>query len=188
MKKVLITYAVKDEFYPVELKGCKIKYVHTGIGKARSAMKLTEAICAERPDFVLNMGTAGTLDHAVGDIFVCRSFVDRDYQAVKLPGVEFEIDFARVLAKENIAEDWVSSNGSTGVCNTGDSFVTQAEHIDGDVVEMEAFAQAIVCKEFGIPFIAVKYITDIIGENSLKHWEDKLADARKGLEVWFDGK
>ncbi len=46
---------------------------------------------------------------------------------------------------------------------------------------MEAYAQALVCRAKNTPFIAVKYVTDIIGQNSVKHWEDKLADARKGL-------
>lgn len=32
----------------------------------------------------------------------------------------------------------------------------------------------------------VKYVTDIIGQNSVKHWEDKLADARKGLGEFFE--
>lgn len=188
MKEILITYAVKDEFMPIALEGYKIRYVLTGIGKAKAAMKLTEAICEKRPDFVLNMGTAGTLNHAIGDVFICRRFIDRDFQSVKLPGVEFEIDFNSILSENGIALDWVSSNGQTGVCNTGDSFVTQAEFIEGDVVDMEAFAQAIVCEEFNVPFIAVKYITDIIGQNSVKHWEDKLADARIGLDAWFRNK
>ena len=29
-------------------------------------------------------------------------------------------------------------------------------------------------------------VTDIIGQNSVKHWEDKLADARKGLGAFFE--
>ena len=37
-----------------------------------------------------------------------------------------------------------------------------------------------------VPFIAVKYVTDIIGQNSVKHREDKLADARKGLGEFFE--
>lgn len=188
MKKLIVTYAVKDEFVPITIEGYEIKYVLTGIGKAKAAMKLTEAICKEHPVLVLNMGTAGTLNHAVGDIFICRRFIDRDFHSINLPGVEYEIDFAPMLTKEKILEDWLSSNGQSGTCNTGDSFVTEAESINGDVVDMEAFAQAIVCKEFNVPFIAVKYITDIIGQNSVKHWEDKLTDARKGFTDWFQGK
>lgn len=68
-----------------------------------------------------------------------------------------------------------------GVCNTGDTFLTELSDVKGDVVDMEAYAQAWVCRTKNTPFIAVKYVTDIIGQNSVKHWEDKLADARKGL-------
>jgi len=50
---------------------------------------------------------------------------------------------------------------------------------------MEAFAQAIVCKHFGVRFVAVKYVTGIIGRNSVKHWEDKLGEACEGLGNWF---
>lgn len=46
-----------------------------------------------------------------------------------------------------------------------------------DVVDMEAYAQAGPAQAKGIPFIAIKYVTDVIGQNSIKHWEDKLADA-----------
>ena len=56
----------------------------------------------------------------------------------------------------------------------------------GDVVDMEAFAQAFVCRAKNVPFIAVKYVTDIIGQNSVKHWEDKLADARMGVGQFFE--
>ncbi|MBD8388471.1 nucleosidase [Dysgonomonas sp. BGC7] len=184
MKKVLVTYAVKEEFDPITLNGCEMRYVLTGIGKTMASMKLTEALCKERPDIVLNIGTAGTIQHNIGDIFVCREFIDRDFQAVKLPGIEYQIGFD---ANES-ANNWLSAQDKTGICSTGDSFVTQAKNIDEDVIDMEAFAQAVVCKEFGVSFVAVKYITDIVGQNSVKHWEEKLSDARIGLHEWFSGK
>ena len=73
-----------------------------------------------------------------------------------------------------------------GICNTGDGFLTELTHVSGDVVDMEAYAQAFVCRSKEIPFISVKYVTDIIGQNSVKHWEDKLADARQGLSNYFN--
>lgn len=185
MKKIVATFALKAEFTPFALPGYDIEYIFTGIGKAKAAMMLTKAILQEDPDLVINIGTSGTLNHQVGDIFVCNRFVDRDFLAVQLPGIEYEIGFEEALADTDIVKKWISTNANFGVCNTGDSFVTQAESIHGDVVDMEAFAQAMVCKEFNKPFLAVKYVTDLIGENSVKHWEDKLSDARKGLAHWF---
>lgn len=83
MLKILVTYAIQGEF--VELKWPDIEpyYVRTGIGKVKSAFHLAEAIRQVQPDLVLNIGSAGTVNHQVGDIFVCRKFVDRDMQKMK---------------------------------------------------------------------------------------------------------
>ena len=97
-------------------------------------------------------------------------------------GVEYEIDSSALLAEKGYCMHWTGE----GVCNTGDTFLTELSDVKGDVVDMEAFAQAFVCRAKKVPFIAVKYVTDIIGQNSVKHWEDKLADARKELGEFFE--
>ena len=95
---------------------------------------------------------------------------------------EYEIDSSALLAEKGYCMHWAGE----GICNTGDTFLTELLDVKGDVVDMEAFAQAFVCRAKNVPFIAVKYVTDIIGQNSVKHWEDKLADARKGLGEFFE--
>lgn len=176
MLKILVTYAIQGEF--VELKWPDIEpyYVRTGIGKVKSAFHLAEAIRQVQPDLVLNIGSAGTVNHQVGDIFVCRKFVDRDMQKMKEFGLECEIDSSALLEEKGYCEHWTEE----GICNTGDGFLTELTHVSGDVVDMEAYAQAFVCRSKEIPFISVKYVTDIIGQNSVKHWEDKLADGTTG--------
>jgi adenosylhomocysteine nucleosidase len=42
-----------------------------------------------------------------------------------------------------------------------------------------------VCKEMNVDFVSVKYITDIIGQNSGQIWLDKLRDAREALKEFF---
>lgn len=121
-------------------------------------------------------------NHQVGDIFVCRKFVDRDMQKMKEFGLECEIDSSALLEEKGFCKHWTEN----GICNTGDGFLTELTHVNGDVVDMEAYAQAFVCRSKEIPFISVKYVTDIIGQNSVKHWEDKLADARQGLSNYFN--
>ena len=59
--------------------------------------------------------------------------------------------------------------------------VTDVESLEGDVVDMEAFAQAWVCEKHSVPFVSIKCVTDIIGQNSVKHWEDKLTEAKEHL-------
>ncbi|NDV60777.1 5'-methylthioadenosine/S-adenosylhomocysteine nucleosidase [Bacteroides sp. 519] len=183
MNTIIITYAVNQEFTPITIDGWNIKYVITGVGKAKSAMRLTEAVILFKPDFVLNIGTAGTLAHNVGDTFICNKFIDRDYQSTQLPGLEYEIGETDI--KYKTLTTWLcDKQNKVGTCSTGDTFITEVAAFHEDVIDMEAYAQALVCKEFNIPFIAVKYVTDIVGQNSVKHWEDKLSDARKHLTEW----
>lgn len=186
MKKILITYAVKEEFVCLDSNDhYHIEYLRTGVGKTPSAHLLTKKIMEESPDFVLNIGTAGTLRHKVGDIFIATSFIDRDYEEIKLPGIEFVINGAELPDNPEL-ENWVSTYPNRGVCSTGDTFVTQVSSLSGDFVDMEAYAQAYVCRELNTPFLSVKYITDVIGQNSVEKWENKLSDARAGLLQWFD--
>lgn len=185
-KTILVTYAVKEEFIPVQADGCDIYYLYTGVGKTKSACNLTKSICACKPDFVLNIGTAGTQKHKVGDIFVSTEFIDRDYEVMKLPDLGYEINGIDLLGNELALKQWVEQYPQTGTCSTGDSFITQATYIHGDVIDMEAYAQAFVCREFKIPFLSVKYVTDIIGQNSVEQWQKKLADACSELSAWFE--
>lgn len=187
--KILVTYAVQGEFAELKFPGMRdgdevqVGYLRTGIGKVKSAYYLTDAIGRLQPDLVINMGTVGTVSHRVGDIFVCRRFIDRDMEKVKGLGVDYEIDTSSLLEEKGYCRYWQAQDG---VCNTGDSFLTQLTEVTGDVVDMEAYAQAWVCRAKDVPFVAVKYVTDVIGQNSIKHWEDKLADARRALEAFFE--
>ena len=177
MLKLLVTYAVQGEFVDIKWPDVEVFYVRTGIGKVKAAYHLSEAIHQVKPDLVINLGTAGTVNHQVGDVFVCRHFIDRDMQKLADLGMEFEIDSSELLAAKGFCSHWTE----TGTCNTGDSFLTELTDVQGDVVDMEAYAQAFVCRGKEVPFVAVKYVSDVIGQNSVKHWEDKLTDARTGL-------
>ncbi len=186
MKKILITHAVEQEQVDLYIPDAEIRMVLTGVGKANAAMNLTAAIMEDKPDLVLNVGTAGTLKHQVGDIFMCHQFLDRDLISLKLNGVIAELQTA---VPEWVSPcSWVGQRLVTGdfYVNTGDDFVTAHADIQGDVVDMEGFAEALVCCKMGVPLIAVKYVTDVIGCNSVKLWEDKLCDARKEIKAFFE--
>lgn len=187
--KILVTYVVQGEFTELKFPGMRgddevqVGYLRTGIGKVKSAYYLTEALNRLQPDLVINIGTAGTVSHCVGDIFICRRFVDRDMQKVKGLGVDYRLDVSDLLEKKGYCCHWQARDG---VCNTGDSFLTGLVDVEGDVVDMEAYAQAWVCRAKEVPFVAVKYVTDVIGQDSVRHWEDKLSDACLALETFFE--
>ena len=180
--KILIVYAIPQEKIEVNIPNAEVIYVETGMGKVNAAKKTMRAICEYHPDMVINIGSAGTLNHKVGDVFVCNHFIDRDLRKVTLDGVVSEIEFG------NDAINRIFSGRELvyGTCNTGDSFITQGNDIEGDVIDMESFAEADVCREMGVPFFAVKYVTDVVGQNSSEEWFAKLADARHGLIAFFN--
>ena len=188
MKTIFVTYAVQGEYIPLQSPGTDIVFIQTGIGKTKSAMLLTKNICERKPDLVLNIGTAGAVQHNVGDILVVNRFIDRDFEIANLPGVTFEIDGMELLNNNADLKNWVSKYEKLGTCSTGDTFVTEISDFQADVVDMEAFAQAFVCKEFGVPFLSVKFVSDVIGKNSVAEWESKLEVAREGLGKWFEEK
>ena len=181
---VLLTYAIAAEKIDVHLSNCTVRYCQTGIGKVNALLAVADAMMHEIPDVVLNVGTAGSTHHAVDSILVCSRFYDRDMERVKEFGVDYRHDFFDQVRQLPICGHFADTD-IVHTCNTGDSFVTEfIEH--ADVVDMENFAVAALCQRRGVPLISVKYITDKIGENSVKHWEDKLMDANSGLQTFFN--
>ncbi len=185
--KILFVYAIPEEKIEINIPNAEVIYVETGMGKVNAAMKTMRAICEYHPDMVINYGSAGTLNHNIGDIIVCNRFIDRDLRKVTLNGVVSEIVFGTDAARHVLTEQRLTERAKVlwGTCNTGDSFITSGADIEGDVIDMESYAMADVCREMGIPFIAVKYVTDVVGQNSVESWQEKLADARKGLTDFF---
>lgn len=185
--KILFVYAIPEERIEINIPNAEVIYVETGMGKVNAAMKTMRAICEYHPDMVINYGSAGTLNHNIGDIIVCNRFIDRDLQNVTVNGVVSEIVFGTDAARDVLTEQRLTERAKVlwGTCNTGDSFITSGADIEGDVIDMESYAMADVCREMGIPFVAVKYVTDVVGQNSVESWQEKLADARKGLTDFF---
>jgi adenosylhomocysteine nucleosidase len=184
--KIIITFALESEFINIQIPGCEVINVITGVGKSLSAASLMKAIFEHKPIAVLNVGTAGTLKHQVEDIIVARHFVDRDLMELPLDGILSSIHNNYPLPRAIQGIYLKDIEVQQYIVNTGDKFLSDLSDVVGDAVEMEAFAQAVVCKQMQTPFISVKYITDVIGQNSLKVWEDKLSDARQGLSRFFE--
>ena len=181
MRRTLFTIALPEEkFYIPEYDG--INVIITKVGKACSAYALTKALVEFKPEIVVNIGSAGTVKLNVGDIVVSRHFCDRDLAPLAIEGVKSEINSSCVTPFPSLVAG--VENYSDFIVNTGDDFVTDRTGIKGDVIDMEAFAQAMVCGEERIPFVAVKYVTDKIGENSIKIWSEKLKEAQKALQMY----
>lgn len=177
MQKVLLVHALKDEKVAIKKNGFTFYDCITGVGKVNAAIAVQQAIYKYKPHWVLNVGTCGALHHSVGSIHTCRTFVDRDMEKLVAFGLNCRHDFITETTNHTHLTKW----NFTSVCNSGDAFLTSSDGT-GDVFDMEAFAIAQVCKTFQLPFASIKFVTDIIGQNSVKHWEEKLSEAQEALQ------
>jgi adenosylhomocysteine nucleosidase len=181
--KLLIVMALPQESRGLlEAAGAHILY--TGVGKVNAAASLARRLAELRctgaaPARVVNMGTAGSRHVATHSLVACHRFRQRDMDVSGLgfpPGVtpfddapaelEFEPHFPHLPQL---------------VCSTADSFATHLHEVDGDVVDMEAFALARVCVMEKMPFACLKYVTDGADADSATHWEAALDAAARGF-------
>ncbi|MGB0299499.1 MAG: hypothetical protein ACPGC3_08575, partial [Paracoccaceae bacterium] len=71
---------------------------------------------------------------------------------------------------------------STWTLSTGDNFITSPPELDSDLVDMEAYAIAKVCKKLMMPFKCYKYVTDLADENAANDWQSNVSKGEK--EFW----
>lgn len=181
--KILVLTAIAEELGLLHSAKHEIRIVYTGVGKVSAAVSTFNALKNEQFDLVLNVGTAGSKHLPVGDIATAVDFMDRD--------MELAADFGacwQISTKHLLPPHIFSLFQPHAVCNTGDRFVTEHTHSAGDVFDMEVFAEAVVCLQLQQPFLSVKYVSDRIGENSVKGWTEMLQDARIALETYLEKK
>ena len=132
--------------------------LYTGIGKINAASRLMRAVLVRRPALVLAFGTAGSPRLAPHTLVECTRFVQRDMDARPL-GVPLGVtplDDLPATLEVPARLPWLAA----ATCGSADHFVSGHDTGECDVVEMEAYALAKVCRREGLPFTAVKYVTD----------------------------
>lgn len=66
---------------------------------------------------------------------------------------------------------------SEGICGTGDSFEMAHSATVYNVVDMEAYALALVAQKENIPFLCLKYISDGADGNAADDWSVQVHNA-----------
>ncbi len=188
MVDVLLVTALHTEQIRLPKHFFRASTLVVGVGKVPTTYNLTRVLQAMRPQLVLNVGSGGTVRFKPGDVLVCRDFVDRNLLGLDIEGVSAHIE-STVDDMFALPPNIISGEINTElcpICATGDSFVTTEAEACGDVVDMEAFAMAYVCRQAGVDFLSVKCVTDVVGQNSVGLWEERIADARHTLETYFE--
>jgi adenosylhomocysteine nucleosidase len=182
-QNVLIVMALPQESRGLlEQAGAAVLY--TGVGKVNAAATLARRLAELRVTgdprpLVVNMGTAGSRTLAAHTLVACHRFSQRDMDVSGLgfaPGVT-PFDDTPALIEFPPALPALPQKH----CSTADSFATHLHDVDGDVVDMEAFALARVCLLEQANFACVKYVTDGANSDSAAHWEAALEAASRAF-------
>ena len=172
--------AARRKFWVGHLHGHEVVAVVSGIGKVAAATTATVLIERFGVRRIVFTGVAGGLAPGVnvGDVVVAGSFVQHDLDAspifpryeVPLYGLSrFPTDAhlsAQLMAAARTALPGVPlhrglvASGDRFVSTTAESRALQLALPDALAVEMEGAAFAQVCHDYGIPFAAVRTISD----------------------------
>ena len=163
--KILILVAIGDELKRTDLPNLQIEYI--GVGKVKAAFNTLKAIQKYSPDIVINFGTAGSLVPNIKGLVEVSKFLQRDMDASPLG---FEIGQTPF---ENDIEITFGRQGVT--CGSGDKFVTSTPRLQTDIVDMEAFAIAKVCKLESIDFRCFKFISDNADNEAKNDWVENVS-------------
>jgi adenosylhomocysteine nucleosidase len=149
-------------------------FYYTGVGKINATYNLTKIIDKYKPKEIINFGTAGATDKELNGIIECTKFYQRDMDVTGLMNLKIgQTPF------DNINEIISSEIGYS--CGSGDSFVTGQVPIKVDVVDMEAYALAKVCKLENINFRCFKFISDNADESASSDW---IKNCEKGAKLF----
>ena len=152
-----------------------LDYFHyVGVGKINATYNLLKLINKFKPSQIINFGTAGAIKKGLSGVIECTKFYQRDMDATGLLDLKLgETPF------DNIKEIINSNDGFS--CGSGDSFVKNKVEMDIDLVDMEAYALAKVCKLENIKFRCFKYISDNADENAPNEW---MENCKKGAKLF----
>lgn len=160
------------------LWGVRVCLARCGVGKVHAALCAQGMILRFGADKVLNIGVAGALRDSlrIGDIVIADSAVQHDIDTTPVgdpPGMISGPDIVQLPCDQGMIEtikkaaDDADLRWETGAVATGDQFIVGTEKKDGlasafhaAVCDMEGGAIAQCCYEMGVPFAAVRAVSD----------------------------
>ncbi len=179
--------------------GHEICLLKSGIGKVNATLGATLLLELFKPDYVINIGSAGGLKSgmAVGDLVIASEVTHHDadltafgYAPGQLPEMPptFTSDSLLIDKVTTALEETHFPHGhAVGLIGSGDSFVhdpqlvaqIQQKFPQMIAVEMEAAAIAQTCYIFNTPFVIIRALSDIAGAKSPMSFEEFLPLAAK---------
>ncbi|MEK5077426.1 5'-methylthioadenosine/S-adenosylhomocysteine nucleosidase [Solibacillus sp. FSL W7-1436] len=179
-------------------EGKEVVLLKSGIGKVNAAMSTTILLEKFNPKVVINTGSAGGFDAAlkVGDIVISDEVRHHDvdvtafgYEIGQMAGMPaaYKSDEQLMEVAKQAVKEVGEHNYSVGLICSGDVFMSNPARVEAvrkdfpsmKAVEMEAAAVAQVCHQFETPFVVIRALSDIAGQESSMSFDEFLPVAAK---------
>lgn len=154
-----------------EQQGIEVHY--SGIGKVNAAFKAFDVIQKTGCQTILNLGTAGSSRFDTHELVAVNCFVQRDMDvsALGFPVGTTPLDLEHA-AEIDLKTDFTQLR--QGICGTGDNFETGVTKVHCDMVDMEGYALAKVCRKLNVELLSVKFISDGADDSAHLDWQGSL--------------
>jgi len=162
---------------PVEHGGLKelndIPIFQVGIGKINAASNLTEILWNEEPDVVINFGSCGNLkNHKVGKVIeVGTVYNNIDVRPYAQYGCTPENNVCEIKLSDSriklFTTDQIYDKTRKDYAEKYLDMIKEC-----DIVDMEGYALAYVCKQRNIPFYSYKWVSD---DGNVDSWKENAS-------------
>lgn len=187
-------YEIYDlKFYEGNINNVTCVLVECGVGKVNAARTTQVLIDKMNVDYVFNIGVAGGISKEINvlDIVIGEKLVQHDFDITAfdhekgyIPNVGVYIESDSYLV--NLAKSSEVKNIKVGNIASGDIFCT-LESMSNKInfkfnalaVEMEGASVAQVCHLCKVPFLVIRSISDIPGNNNVVSYEEFLIESSK---------
>ncbi len=159
---IAIIVALQEEF-PVKINPFPEYTFYTGIGKVNAASKMAQIIITHQPDVVINFGSCGTLkNHEIGQVLKVGKVIN-DYETYGLGDEVREIEIdpysdIKLFTTDHFYKPF--ENYSTWYNRNINKC---------DVVDMEGYSIAKVCKDENVFVSLYKWVSD---DGESHKWEE----------------
>jgi adenosylhomocysteine nucleosidase len=160
--------ALEEEFYNKDAN-----IIYTGVGKINATMATQYLLDHFQVDKLINVGTAGGKDDLAHKVYQIIGFKQRHVWTDDATRKEVNVCEPCNVLLNDCADIAYGIQWHFGYIYTGDTFVENINDSSYDIVDMESFAIAYVCRENMVydKFYCFKYISDS-GEHA--DWEQSL--------------
>jgi futalosine hydrolase len=198
-RRILIMTSVEAERDAI-LRGIgtdsRIDVMLTGVGPISAGIQTTKALAEDKYDLVINMGIAGGFvgKAEVGSLVVANEIVSADLGAESPEGFITldELGFGastRVKTDEDLVEVLLEAIKGAGVSVCAGNILTlstvtgttettsklQLRELGALAEAMEGYGVAMAAKEFGVPVLEIRSISNPIGPRDRSAWRIKEA-------------